>query len=46
VVGLIEDDGEIIFHYVLVPHCRPNDILIEGDPVLEVLFAIILLELL
>ena len=44
--GLIKDDGEIIRHYVLISRGRPNGNLIEGDPVLGVPLAVVLLELL
>jgi len=44
--GLIKDDGEIVCYYVLISSGQPNGDFIEGDPVLKVLLAVILLELL
>ena len=44
--SLVEDDWEVVCHDMLVPCCRPNRDLIEGDPVLEVFLAVVFFKFL
>ena len=39
--SLVEDDREIICHEMLIPYCRQDRDLIEGDLVLRVFLAVI-----
>jgi len=44
--SLVEDDWEVVCNDMLIPCCRPDRDLIEGDPVLGVFLAVVFFKLL